>query len=48
MFVCFNKGVKNNNEDMSEQKPHDSGVQPHDGVLVQPHDSGMKPHNGVV
>ena len=49
MFVCFKKCGNNKNEDMSEQKPHDSGVHPRDGALVQPHDnSEVHPHNGDV
>ena len=49
MFVCFKKGANNKNEDTSEQQPHDSGVQSHDGALVQPHDNNeVQPHNGDV
>ena len=33
LFVLKRRG-NNKNEDMSEQKPHDSGVQPHDGMLM--------------
>ena len=37
-----------NNKDMSEKRPHDSGVWPHDGALMQPHYSGVQLHRGDV
>ena len=42
------KGGNNKNEDMSKHQSHDSGVQPHDGALVQLHDNEVKPYNRYV
>lgn len=48
MFDYFKKQDDNKNEDLSEQQPHDSGVHPHYGALLQPCDSEVQPHDDAL